>query len=65
MKTAQDKYTINPYIAMGDYSRPKLTKHSLLWATTVAEKFWSFFFFYFCFVVPFYLPLNIANWLIL
>ena len=50
----------NTYTAMGDYSRPKLNKRSLLWATIVAEKFFlkkivlnSFF--HFCFVVPFYL----------
>ena len=28
---------LNPYTAMGDYSRPKLTKRSLLWATSRRE----------------------------
>ena len=52
---------LNPYTAMGDYNRPKLTKRSPLWATIVAEKFLEKkkkkinFFFHFCFVVPFYL----------
>ena len=58
-------YSFNPYSAMGDYSRPKLTKRSLLWATIVKlvkkkrkkkiEKKIFEFFFYFRFVVPFYL----------
>ena len=58
---------LNPYTAMGDYSCPKLTKRSLLWATIVAEKFLKNFFFFFFekyffafyfhfrFVVPFYM----------
>ena len=60
---------LNPYTAMGDYSCPKLTKRSLLWATIVAEKFFKkkkkkkiffekyffAFFFHFRFVVPFYM----------
>ena len=45
---------------MGDNSRPKLTKRSLLWATIVTEKFFKkkkkkIFFLNFFYVVPFYL----------